>query len=421
MGLPWIVCHPTNPEQTPRPGFLFRLGDTCGWICVSEMVLPVCFWCGTVSSEGSLRRCGACRGAQYCNAECQKLDWAAHHRAVCKDPDTRPLLAEVFEASDGRCGVWQTATMGRGVVAMTQFAPGDKVFDDPEALVHYCEDDLLGARNLFKLKPLARHLVSRLPKGWTSGPGLGTLNTQSFVQHVNNRMLPTLPPAFADIRAGHALSEDHLDALTTLSEIWGEGGPARDEAIGWFDLLFRGSSYGYPVTYDSLRLEVDTQVGVLSANSFDAGDYLGILSVPGSLFNHSCKRSAVICRMHPGTLAPHPDDPYLHTARFCGWAVQAIPRHSEVFTTYGFHERGLHKHKLDRWGVAVCDAGNGNTVPDVAAAREMLVMLGPEPAAARDDVAALVQRMRLAVPSRMVLHKAFMGLMSGGGFNLSAL
>ena len=70
--------------------------------------------------------------------------------------------------------------------------------------------------------------------------------------------------------------------------------------------------------------------------------------------------------------------------------------------------------------MAVCDAGNGNTVPDVAAAREMLVMLGPEPAAASDDVAALVQRMRLAVPSRMVLHKAFMGLMSGGGFNLSA-
>ena len=43
----------------------------------------LCDRCGVVKGRNAMLRCGRCRTALYCSAECQKADWATHKRVCC--------------------------------------------------------------------------------------------------------------------------------------------------------------------------------------------------------------------------------------------------------------------------------------------------------------------------------------------------
>ena len=43
-----------------------------------------CWRCGKKEREGSLKKCGACKVARYCDKDCQAKDWKDGHRKLCK-------------------------------------------------------------------------------------------------------------------------------------------------------------------------------------------------------------------------------------------------------------------------------------------------------------------------------------------------
>ncbi|KAH9841725.1 uncharacterized protein C8Q71DRAFT_700219 [Rhodofomes roseus] len=45
-----------------------------------------CFYCRKEAMTKDFKRCSRCRGALYCNSECQKQDWASH-KELCSDSD----------------------------------------------------------------------------------------------------------------------------------------------------------------------------------------------------------------------------------------------------------------------------------------------------------------------------------------------
>ena len=65
-----------------------------------------CWGCG--QENKSLKKCGACKNAWYCNETCQRLDWGKRHKKVCKAmADFLFLYSLCFSASVSTRITWR--------------------------------------------------------------------------------------------------------------------------------------------------------------------------------------------------------------------------------------------------------------------------------------------------------------------------
>lgn len=90
-----IICNnPCYIRQAAQGGQKYKLAREAGgnpFTCQDAMKngeyqdeIVACGYCGAQDKNGkALMRCGRCKGASYCGADCQKADWALHKKA-CK-------------------------------------------------------------------------------------------------------------------------------------------------------------------------------------------------------------------------------------------------------------------------------------------------------------------------------------------------
>jgi hypothetical protein len=88
---------PTEVEPSPTRGcarLSVRLQDAaavgrpdCPFVQIKPVnLLPACAGCWECASPTvSLKACSKCLGPRYCGRECQTVDWAARHKAECKE------------------------------------------------------------------------------------------------------------------------------------------------------------------------------------------------------------------------------------------------------------------------------------------------------------------------------------------------
>jgi hypothetical protein len=72
-----------------------------------------CEYCLAVGSAavdgGRLQMCGRCKTARYCNAECQRADWARNRTALTSlslEAVMRPCSRPAWLGTTRRCGAW---------------------------------------------------------------------------------------------------------------------------------------------------------------------------------------------------------------------------------------------------------------------------------------------------------------------------
>lgn len=365
----------------------------------------VCYWCGIgpkTSDTVKLMKCGGCEGAQYCSVKCQKDDWVAHHRVVCQDEDTKPLLKSVREKSHGLVAVWDFDAeeggkgpfvgMGRGLVAMGDLDAGTTVLEDPDTLVFWGEDDPLGTQALLDLLPLARFL-SKVPP---TVPLETCIRRGVLLQHMMNRCVREIPDVvtgqLVPLVPGLDLDPDWDVDPVVVSHLCCQVGGAigkmgsrfisglagfSDEDRAWAKAQLHEATAVmkvnmFKLTDHSIRSgDVDPMGGTRGRAGVDASsgrpgrpqpmfaprptnNELSVLSVPASLLNHSCRHWNVVVKEVDG-LRIHPEDKYLFRTTVVIHTTRDVPRHTQLFCMYDAHHNSC-RHRVNlRCMRATCD------------------------------------------------------------------
>ena len=94
----FVVQFLNDQIRPPVPGIPKRLMHI-----KPEHFRHACEYCLVVAAEGEkLRMCGRCKTVRYCNAECQRADWAQHYAHDCffyndvRDFHLQPLQQACF-------------------------------------------------------------------------------------------------------------------------------------------------------------------------------------------------------------------------------------------------------------------------------------------------------------------------------------
>lgn len=326
-------------------------------LCQTNMP-SYCLHCGLCASPAL--ECVGCRGVVYCSKACQRADWRPHHKAVCQDPHTAPLLALIRRVSSGRLTIRHVEGKGRGLFTTTDVDAGEVLLTDHDAL-WVLEKDIVGISHLFEVLPLARHLACK-PENLTEW----TRHIEGFtiIQHALNRVVVhnmsaaehvpmPMPIAFNP----HLFQPEDLETRKDLVDNWTAQNcllRALDKDVrrlvdGVWELVIHAHATRNDDPAESVASlssearfvydHMDLPRRTLELNCFTSGvcvvgrnlDML-MLSVPIALANHSCcahnavKRTAGVRR--DDTLYP-PLRPTEHLV-----AERAIPKGHEVMIFY---------------------------------------------------------------------------------------
>merc|ERR1712096_520690 len=78
---------PPKAQAIMRKHFLAYVRSHCKKVATSKLPVVACAYCGVSGTEQKLSYCLGCKDQDppyYCSRECQKQDWKAGHKRVCK-------------------------------------------------------------------------------------------------------------------------------------------------------------------------------------------------------------------------------------------------------------------------------------------------------------------------------------------------
>ena len=274
----------------------------------------------------------------YCGRECQRADWVQFHKAVCTDPGTAPLCAEVLRAGKGKVVVVKYGIRGRGLKTLTALAVGDEVLRDEAALLLFPFADWDLCSRLSQVLPLASLLSGRPAPPGAHDPGtvLGPHLTPDMGVAV-----AMLAQRFLDPCTVAKASTDVRMLVTQLAECAeGRGGNSNS-----MQLLVRGMLSSDKEWRDRALHDVMPGMSVAANNCFQVGTEaaerhgLACFSIAASLINHCCRSFNALVDVE-GPVRQVVGEHLCKWGRVTVKAVAAVSAGEEVITVYNLPSSG---------------------------------------------------------------------------------